>query len=338
MSNESGLLVEARDALNRIQNFDCETLARTDTLGVAFTFSEVVDPAKRIVELYRRVPLRILADLSDQQLTIVRDNANGDYNRFAQIVEFDPSQGNAADVRRGLIQQVQDAYQHIFNVLHPVISYSAASTTDFDRLDRDARAAVQKVVDDSAQAKGQIDNASSQAKGLLDEMRKMAAEQGVSQQAIHFKEAADGFSERASDWLKYTLWAGAGLAVYAIAMLFSIHWWVFKPDDAFQAAQLVVGKVLVFGVFSSLVYLCARNYLASKHNEIVNRHRQHALATYRALVDAATEGQSQDAVLIHAAACIFSPQPTAFVSDSASSSTASSVIELMSKPFGSMDK
>ena len=43
-----------------------------------------------------------------------------------------------------------------------------------------------------------------------------------------------------------------------------------------------------------------------------NRHRQNALLTYRALVAAAGEHETEDIVLAHAAVCIFAPQETGY--------------------------
>jgi hypothetical protein len=61
-----------------------------------------------------------------------------------------------------------------------------------------------------------------------------------------------------------------------------------------------------------MLLLSARNFLSHKHNEIVNRHRQNALLTFKALVDAAGQKEAQDVVLSYAAACIFAPQETGY--------------------------
>jgi len=56
--------------------------------------------------------------------------------------------------------------------------------------------------------------------------------------------------------------------------------------------------------------------------------------TYRALVDAAEEGDTQGVVLTHASACVFGPQSTGYSREgSGSAPTAKSVIELLNKPF-----
>jgi type II secretory pathway pseudopilin PulG len=102
------------------------------------------------------------------------------------------------------------------------------------------------------------------------------------------------------------------------------------PQNNFDNVQLMVSKVLIFGVLSFVLFLAARSYLAQKHNAIVSRHRQEALQTYQALVDAAGDEANRDIILTHAAACIFGPQPTGYSQDSsANTPSAKSVVELL---------
>ncbi len=63
----------------------------------------------------------------------------------------------------------------------------------------------------------------------------------------------------------------------------------------------------IFVVMAYMLLLFARNFLAHKHNAIVNKHRQNALLTFKALVDAAGGEERRDVILTYAAACIFSP-------------------------------
>jgi len=85
---------------------------------------------------------------------------------------------------------------------------------------------------------------------------------------------------------------------------------------AYETVQLAVSKILVFVVLSYMLYLCAKNFLSHKHNAIVNKHRQNALLTYKALVEAAGNTPNREVVLNHAAACIFGPQSTGYSGDS----------------------
>ena len=96
--------------------------------------------------------------------------------------------------------------------------------------------------------------------------------------------------------------------------------------------QLISSKFLIFAVLGYLLLMAARNYTTHKHNSVVNRHRQNALLTYRALVEASAGKGTEDIILAHAASCIFSPQETGFSHGKGDSSSGSkSVLELMTK-------
>ncbi len=122
------------------------------------------------------------------------------------------------------------------------------------------------------------------------------------------------------------------LGVYAVITIFlhKIPW--IRPENAYETVQLAISKVLIFGVLSYMLYLATKNYLAHKHNAVINKHRQNALMTYKALVDAAKDATNKEVILMHASACIFSPQLTGYTGGaSPEGPAAKSVVELMTK-------
>jgi hypothetical protein len=153
----------------------------------------------------------------------------------------------------------------------------------------------------------------------------------VSQQASYFKDEAEQQETLAEKWLTRTYWSAAGVGLFAIFSLFLHKWGWIKPGDTPEMLQLISSKVLIFAVLAYLLLLAARNYTMHKHNAVVNRHRQNALLTYRALVEAAGDDGTEDIVLAHAASCIFSPQETGFSNSRNDSSGSKSVLELMTK-------
>jgi hypothetical protein len=119
--------------------------------------------------------------------------------------------------------------------------------------------------------------------------------------------------KRESDkWRKYTIRTAIALGLYAVVTMFLHKIPGLMPDSTYDSIQLAVSKVLIFAVLGYMVLLCARNFLSHKHNEIVNKHRQNALLTFKALVDAGGKAENRDVVLTYAAACIFSPQDTGY--------------------------
>ncbi|MCG2635159.1 MAG: hypothetical protein J4A00_09675, partial [Gammaproteobacteria bacterium] len=63
------LYEEAKESLARIQEFNVEELPRTSDLGSRLNFSDIVDPAKQLIDLYKRLSLTALQDFPDNILT-----------------------------------------------------------------------------------------------------------------------------------------------------------------------------------------------------------------------------------------------------------------------------
>lgn len=230
---------------------------------------------------------------------------------IAQVGDFTAAQSNPQGVRDSPISEIVAQYQPCVNELHPLIAYSHYRSADFQSLEREARETRQKLERSFSDGKARMQTAIGEIQQILAAARTAAAEVGVSQQAIHFQDAAKEHEDASSAWQTRIGWASVVLLVVAVFFLFSRHLGL-ETESTADAIQLAVAKVLVFATVSYAVYLCARNFLAHKHNAIVNRHRQNALLTYTTLAEAAHSRTDQDVVLTYAAACIFGPQPTGY--------------------------
>ena len=288
--------------------------------------------AERLIALYKQISLTVVEDLPQQQLTTVKNQANADFTRFDQIMKFSVKGNNPAEIRNGYIQQVEGAYQDAFNQLHQIISYSTSKSADFKRLERDARATLQTIEDKAVELTGKLEADKQSSGQILEDIRKVAAQQGVSQQAIYFRDSAQEHEENAKVWdEKITRFAWI-LGVYAVLTLVLHKIPIIRPDpgDVYQAVQLAISKVLIFGVLSYMLYLATKNYLAHKHNVVVNKHRQNALMTYEAIANAAKNTANKEVILTHASACMFAPQQTGYSGGaSPDGPAAKSIVELM---------
>ncbi|MEH0373892.1 hypothetical protein [Vibrio mimicus] len=336
-------LEATRKSLDRIQTFDAKSLAREAELGRTFDFSGVVAPASKLIRLYNQLALSTLDDFPDSILSQIKQTADADFNRFQQAIDFDPTavvNQNPTQPRDQIIQQVTSAYDQTFQKLFPYISYGTSKSVDFQRMENEARAMIQNVKDEATGITKELAAHQEQAENVLADVRKVAAEQGVSQQAIYFKDESETHEQAAEYWKVKTIQAAIALGFYAFCTLFihKLSW--FKPEDNLQALQLMTSKVLIFGVMAYLLFLAAKNFLSHKHNSIVNKHRQNALMTYKALTDAAVTEETKDIVLNHAASCIFSPQDTGYIKNENSSSQGTmgrSIIELIPKTSMKLD-
>ena len=321
-------LEETTTSLERMRTFDSSTLVREAELGTVKNFQRAIEPADRLVALYKRLSPAALPDFSADKLAEVKSRANADYNILNQILSFDPDRTSAE--RDSIITQLTDTYAPTFNVLHPLIAYSLHRAADFQRLDSDARATLQSIQDRANQLTLELEGAKGEAARILDEVRAIAAETGVSQQASYFRDAANIHNEQAAVWRKRVVTLACATAAFAVASMV-IHKLPFlRPESVYDTVQIAISKILIFAVLSYVLYLAARNFLSHTHNEIVNRHRQQALQTYQALVDAAAQSANRDIILNHAAACIFGPQSTGYSSDGPNQApSAKSVVELL---------
>jgi hypothetical protein len=206
---------------------------------------------------------------------------------------------------------------------------------DFEALERQARASVQAAEDRAAEATRQLEIHQEEAKRILDDVRRVAAEQGVSQQAIYFQNESSAHEDQAKRWQWNTIYVAIGLGVYAVISATAHKWSFLTPAGPYDAFQLGLSKILIFGVIAYMLFLSARNFLAHKHNAIVNRHRYNALLTFTALSDAARGPENRDIVLTHAAACIFAPQETGYTKGHSQPESVASVVQALPRLLAS---
>lgn len=326
-------LSEAIESLGRIQQFDAKSIGREADLGKQLNFTEAIPFAGFIIDLYKRIPLDILNDFSDSHLNIIKNQSLADFNSLEKILGFDATAANAAVTRTQLINSLAVRRDQLFDQIWQYIAYGVAKNTDASLVEVQARGMIQSIKDQAEKLTKQLGKSQEEANTALEAIRAVAAEQGVSQQAAHFKSEADQQEILAGNWLTKTYWFAGGVGAYAFLSLFIYKWDFIKPEGDAELLQLISSKILIFAVLAYMLILSARNYATHKHNAVVNRHRQNALLTYRSLIEAAGEKGTEDIVLAHAASCIFAPQETGFSSNKGGdfSPGSKSVLELMTK-------
>lgn len=325
----SDLLTETKDAVRRLQDFETTKLARRDELG-PFHFEAALPYAERLKKLYAQMSLQHLDELPQENLPNIRDNANAVFNIFDNVLKFDPQTvENPRQANDALVESLRGTYPHQFNTLQNVISYLASRQRDFSAIEQQARAAAQGATDQAELLKRQLADAEAEAKRILEEIRKTAAEQGVSQQAKYFADEAKEHTDRAADWLMSTKKWALGLGIYAGATLIMAYIPSLAPENAFEAVQISMSKILIFAVIAYMLFLSARTFLAHRHNAVINKHRQNALLTFNALADGTTSDAQRDVVVTAAANCIYAPQETGY--GRASGATPPQLIEMVPK-------
>src|SRR6185437_3416726 len=156
---------------------------------------------------------------------------------------------------------------------------------------------------------------------------KAAAEAGVSREAVHFAHEANEHETAAGHWLKATVVAAVIIVIWGLVVLFGLS--VPPNETAAQAIHQTVAKLIVLGALSYALVWCGRNYAASRHNFIVNRHRTNALSTFETFVKASGSDDVKEAVLLQATTSIFSAQPSGYSAKDIEVDQPSKIIEIM---------
>ena len=101
-------------SVERMQEFDADSLPREAELGKTYSFNDAVEPAIKRIELFKRLSPEALDDFGITQLNQLKGQTDACFNLFDQILAFDAKQGNAHDVKQALIQKIYGSHQAAF--------------------------------------------------------------------------------------------------------------------------------------------------------------------------------------------------------------------------------
>lgn len=325
---------ELGEALSQLTQFTPDSLIRTNALGTSLDFSSGVDVFERTLRLFRDLKEASLDNVPQNILNQLKTSTDQAAKNFKNIQEFDPSgQNNPAQIRDSLIQQVASQYQDHFASISPIIAYSVRKGTDFEQLETNARRTVSEIqkIQQDLEEKGQAIVAETES--TLEQVRKAAAEVGVAQHAIHFKNEASSHLKLSKSWLIVTL-----ILAFLTLGYGAFNVWYYSTHiltlSSSQAIQLGISKLVIFAVLYFGVVWSGKIYKAQQHNYVVNRHRQNALSTFETFVKAAGEDQTKNAVLIQATQSIFSPQISGFTTQESEPTTSPRILEIIRSVVG----
>lgn len=145
--------------------------------------------------------------------------------------------------------------------------------------------------------------AATRAEKARSEVEDLRTAGAVGAYAEHFDDEASTHADAARLWMRAGAAAAAGLLIVGLAFMF------LPPKPGFVDLP---GRLLALaGVFWALAF-AGRNYRASRHNEIRNRHRALTLRTMTIFRDGAQEAGVKDEILKQAALAAFSAYDTGF--------------------------
>lgn len=323
-------LSAARDSLARIQSFDPASIVLNDKLGAAFDFSPAAGSAREIIGTFNQLDREGLDILPESALQTINSMAVSTQHIFEQCAAFNPTTSDASTTRLNVISSINSHVNTIFNTLSPIISYVGSQNAR-------AKAAADGVIDEILASRDALRSliadaqvAKQQTSAILETARSTSGKVAVGNEAEYFRAEASVHRTASDDWKTATIWAAIALLGYSVGTAFLHKWDWFMPTTNIGLTQFLVSKILVFGVLGYLLSLSAKNFLNHKHNEIVNKHRQNALLTYEAMVNAGQTDEARNIVLQLAAASIYQLHDTGYVKSSESSGRGG-IIEILPK-------
>ena len=130
---------ELKSALEQVQNFDVNQLPREKDFGEQAGFKDSVPPAKKLVEIFKRVPSSAIEDYPTDTQNTLKQYAQNCSAIFNRIVSFHHNQGDVMQFREQIKQELHNTYQTYFNFLIPLIGYGGTN-------DRNASEIVTKLI------------------------------------------------------------------------------------------------------------------------------------------------------------------------------------------------
>jgi hypothetical protein len=332
-NNERELLKKALDSLIAIKP---EDLVRTNELGQQLDFSNGVPYFRRTLKLYSDLAKTDLSQVPYRVLNQLRTKAESALATFGRIRAFSPAkEPSPSQVRDSLINEVRDRWDDEYQSITPVTAYLIRMGTDFEELERRAKEHFSNMARVTSEEQEKQRAATQEMQETLEKVKRAAAEVGVAQHAIHFREATRDHEKAGRVWLTvaaafalcalvYSLWSfRLGLQLKADDI---VPWW---PHLKYVASRLLVLSILLFGMAWS-----AKNYRSQMLNSIVNRHRQNALSTFETFVKAATDKETKDAVLLQATKSIFEGQSSGYLSSDSEQLPSNLIVEVLRRATG----
>ena len=283
-ARQSQYIAPLQQTLGSIAQIDSASLVSENRLGSELSFefllplfNETIAAATKLLKLdFDRIPYIVLTQLQGPFTQIL--------SYLQQIASFSPaSHGNAAQAREALAQGLEDNWGSIYTMVRTILGTSdeEIARKEIDGLMSQVRTSVQLSSDaaESLRSKqAEIDHnlaaflnekaVNFEKEGAeklelvnkaLNEVRNAAAEAGVSQTSIHFKNEAEEHLTSSNKW-RYTL-----LSIIAILILFSVFGTKFLewtgtaiPDASTNNVQLAIfltqKGLIVFCLIFALIW------------------------------------------------------------------------------------
>lgn len=338
---------DIKSVLTAISELDVERdLIQTPRLGSAGDFSawrdlfdEIVDFARLHADLpWQKLPANRISSTRDQLQQVFR--ALGDIQGFSPS----PIRRDTPDSHARNLHQRFGSFNDEFL---PLLSHLRLESIDLDQYRRDLERLVtegretnerlsyeyqlnmQRLNSEYRESVDQLITevrlVKSETEDALMNIRAVAAEAGVSQEAATFHDAAERYDSTAKRWLIGAI--VAAMVTVSVGISIVMAWNSLGDLTGVAAWQVVLGRAAVLVVLSFAAVTAVRMYRSNAHLAAVNRHREDALRTFNAFIDGTESSEVKDMILLAAAHAAFGQTATGLVGEKADGSNTLEVFE-----------
>ena len=177
-----------RKALDAIVQTDPESFSQISGHEITLNLSKSVPVVERIVGVFRRIRDSDLEAIPDALRTKLAQEINRTMEELQRVPGLDPRNQSPEDISASL----RSVYQQAYTNLTPILAHVGTDPAGFDELRRRADTALTGI----ASARERVGSMAEESETALDQIRKAAAEAGVSQHAVIFGDVAKRHRKR----------------------------------------------------------------------------------------------------------------------------------------------
>ncbi len=207
---------------------------------------------------------------------------------------------------------------NLFQWIPPILATHMAATR---------QAGLVNIKEEATQSANEIKRILAEAETILSSIQTAAASIGTTKYATIFNDEYKDYRKQ-SRW-----WFGTSAILVVIGIIVIVWLHLILPFDAGSAASVIrytSTKILVLSMLYIVLAITIRNFSASKHNAVINRHRACALTTFEAFAEAARSDETKDIILRQATEAIFTMQRTGFIGKETPPMPSRQVTEILS--------
>tara|TARA_Y100000310_G_C20570640_1_gene757825 strand:+ start:241 stop:1212 length:972 start_codon:yes stop_codon:yes gene_type:complete len=251
---------------------------------------------------YPDAELQTVKKQYDKFLELVNQLSNFDYHR---------TDTNIAQERQNLLNSITHQYGHIFNIEKMMLPYLYAKNHKYDEIFKKINESYQGI----REQEKNINKVAKDSQEALDSIKTTTGDAVSLYYSKVFAIQASEHDGKAQPWFWSAVISGVVLLLVLIGWLYFALSGKIKTDDWYNMMPILISKGLIISVLYLALHQCIKNYKTHRHLYILNKHRDNALKTFEAFVNASSKDKDvRDTLLTIAAKSIYNINKTGYLS------------------------